>query len=119
MSDYSTPNLPSRSFDKTAQFYTVLGFVEIYRDKHWMIMKRGDVTLEFFPHPDLDPQTSWFSCCLRLDDLDAFFRLCKAVGLPQVTTGQPRIHAPKAESWGGTMGAMIDLDGTLIRLIQN
>ena len=26
--------------------------------------------LEFFPHPELDPLTSWFSCCLRLDDLD-------------------------------------------------
>jgi hypothetical protein len=37
-----------------------------------MILKCDDLTLEFFPHPALDPLTSWFSCCLRLDDLDSF-----------------------------------------------
>ncbi len=119
MSDYSTPNLPSRRFDKTVQFYAALGFEEVYRDKNWMILRRSEITLEFFPHPDLDPFTSWFSCCLRLDDLDAFYAICKAAGLPEANTGHPRLHAPKDEAWGGRMGAMIDNDGTLVRLIQN
>ncbi len=119
MADHATPNLPSRSFDATSRFYSALGFVEGWRDDGWMILKRGSVTLEFFPHPELNPKTSWFGCCLRLDDLDGFFAVCKAAGVPEGSTGQPRVHAPKLESSGMRIGALIDPDGTLIRLIQN
>ncbi len=119
MSDHATPNLPSRDFAVTADFYAALGFAQTWRDAGWMILKRGDLTLEFFPHPDLDPQTSWFSCCLRLDDLDTFYASCMAAGLPEAKSGHPRLHAPKLEAWGGRVGALIDADGTLVRLIQN
>jgi len=119
MSDVATPNLPSRDFEKTSQFYTALGFRESWRDKGWMILKRGDLTLEFFPYPDLDPLSSSFGSCLRLDDLDAFYATCKDAGLPETRTGQPRLHPPRVEPWGGRVGALIDLDGTLVRLIQN
>jgi hypothetical protein len=108
MTDAATPNLPSRNFDVTADFYARLGFEPSWRDAGWMILKRGALTLEFFPHPDLDPATSWFSCCLRLDDLDGFYAV-----------GWPRLHAPKLEPWGGRVGALIDPDCTLVRLIQN
>jgi hypothetical protein len=119
MSDLSTPNLPSRDFDVTAKFYGALGFEAGWRDSGWMIMRRGAITLEFFPHPGLDPWTSWFSCCLRLDDLDSFYAACKLAGIPESNNGQPRLHPPKFEEWGGRVGALIDPDGTLIRLIQN
>ena len=84
-----------------------------------MILKRGDVTLEFFPHPDVDPLTSWFSCCLRFDNLEGFHAVCKSTGLAEASKGQPRLYPPRVESWGGKMAAMIDPDGTLLRLIQN
>jgi uncharacterized glyoxalase superfamily protein PhnB len=84
-----------------------------------MILNRGDLTLEFFPHPGLDPLTSWFSCCFRLDDLDAFYAICKQAGIPEGCKVQPRIHPPKLEPWGRRMGAFVDPDGTLVRLIQN
>jgi catechol 2,3-dioxygenase-like lactoylglutathione lyase family enzyme len=119
MSDFSTPNLPSRDFKATAAFYAALGFETGWHDSGWMILKRGAVTLEFFEHPELDPKTSWFSCCLRLDDLDSFYAVCKSAGIPERNTGHPRLHAPKLEDWGGKAGALIDPDGTLIRLIQN
>lgn len=119
MSDAATPNLPSRDFENTLRFYSTLGFAETWRDKGWMILKRGSLTLEFFPHPGLDPLASWFSCCLRLDDLDAFYAICKDAGIPEGCKGQPRLHAPKVESWGGRIGAFVDPDGTLVRLIQN
>jgi len=119
MTDIATPNLPSRNFEKTSQFYAVLGFRESWRDKGWMILKRGDLTLEFFPYPDLDPLTSSFGSCLRLDDLDSFYAICKAAGLLEMHKGQPRLHPPRVEPWGGRVGALIDLDGTLVRLIQN
>ncbi|HEV2747385.1 MAG TPA: bleomycin resistance protein [Allosphingosinicella sp.] len=119
MTDHATPNLPSRDFAATSRFYAALGFTEGWRDEGWMILSRGKLTLEFFPHPALDPLTSWFSCCLRLDDLDGFYALCRNAGLPEDRVGQPRLHPPKREAWGGRIGALIDVDGTLVRLIQN
>lgn len=119
MSSYSTPNLPSRSFEETSRFYAQLGFDERWRDEGWMILKRGDITLEFFHHPKLDPPTSWFSCCMRLDDLDAFYAVCKSAGLLETRSGFPRLHPPRTEPWGGTVGHLVDIDGTLLRLIQN
>ena len=119
MIDASTPNLPSRDFEKTSRFYSLLGFTESCRDKGWMILKRSTLTLEFFPHPDLDPLASWFSCCLRLDDLDAFYAVCKQAGIPEGCQGQPRLPPPEDQPSGLRMGAFVDPDGTLVRMIQN
>jgi uncharacterized glyoxalase superfamily protein PhnB len=84
-----------------------------------MILRRGSLTLEFFPYADLDPLASSFGSCLRLDDLDAFYAVCKAAGLDETSKGHPRLHPPQVEWWGGRVGALIDPDGTLLRLIQN
>jgi len=115
--DRATPNLPSRDFQKTTDFYSALGFADGFRDAGWMILTRGDITLEFFPHPELDPATSWFSCCLRVDDFDEFYAECRAAGVPE-GRGLPRLHPPKMEG-DLRIGALIDPDGTLVRLIQN
>ena len=117
--DRATPNLPSRDFDTTSRFFAALGFVETWRDSGWMILRRGELQLEFFPFPDLDPATSSFGSCLRVDDLDALYAACQAAGVPEQRTGWPRLHPPKAEPWGGRVAALIDPDGTLFRLIQN
>ncbi len=117
--DHATPNLPSRDFAATAEFYERLGFVEGWRDKGWMIHKRGTLTLEFFPFPDLDPLRSSFSCCLRLDDLAEFYGTCRDAGIGEASTGHPRLHPPRREASGLTIAYLIDLDGTLLRLIQN
>jgi len=117
--DHATPNLPSKDFEITSAFYARLGFQSVYRDAGWMILKRREIVLEFFPHPELDPLASWFSCCLRLDDLTGFYAQCKAAEIPEADKGFPRLHAPKAQAWRGTMAAMIDADGSLLRLIQN
>jgi predicted enzyme related to lactoylglutathione lyase len=120
MSDMATSNLPSRDFEKASQFYGALGFSETWRDGGWKTLKHGDLTLGVLPpHPGLDPLTSWFSCCLRLDELDAFYAVCIKAGLPEGCTGQPRLHPPKIEPWGGCIGAVVDPNGKLIRLIQN
>ena len=118
MPDIATPNLPSRDFETTSRFYGQLGFTEGWRDDGWMILKRGDLTLEFFPFPDLDPATSSFSCCFRMDDIGSFFTIVTSAGVPETTFGWPRTHRPRREAWGGTVGALIDPDGTLIRLVQ-
>lgn len=33
--------------------------------------------------------------------------------------GDLRLHPPREEDWGGRVGALIDPDGTLLRLVQN
>jgi catechol 2,3-dioxygenase-like lactoylglutathione lyase family enzyme len=119
MADHTTPNLPSRNFGATSAFYAALGFEEGWRDDSWMILKRGELALEFFPFPDLDPYESSFGACLRLDELDAFVAACKDAGIPEKHTGFPRLHAPKTQPWGARMGELLDPDGTLLHLIQN
>ncbi len=118
MTDTATPNLPSRDFDATLQFYRSLGFEPTWRDAGWMILRNGGMVLEFFPHPQLDPATSWFSCCFRLGDVDAFIRALADAGIPETSSGWPRFHRPVPQAWGGRVGALIDLDGSLIRLVQ-
>ena len=118
MVDRATPNLPSRDFEVTARFYGQFGFTESWRDAGWMILVRGGLILEFFSYPDLDPATSSFGSCLRLDDIETFYADLVAAGLPEKTTGWPRLHRPKREAWGGLVGALIDPDGSLLRLIQ-
>jgi hypothetical protein len=119
MADRATPNLPSRDFAVTSDFYATLGFVEQFRDAGWMILARGDLVLEFFPYPDLDPAGSSFGSCLRLDDLDTFYDACVAAGVAETDRGWPRLHAPKVEDSGLRIGALVDPDCSLLRLIAN
>lgn len=116
--DLATPNLPSRDFATTAAFYAALGFAETWRDDSWMILERGSLKLEFFPYPDLDPTTSGYGSCLRLDDVDAFYAAAKAAGIAEQATGFPRLMPPRPQH-GLRIGALLDPDGSLLRLIQN
>lgn len=117
--DHATPNLPARSFDAAASFYAKLGFEAAYHSEQWMILERGSLKIEFFPYPDLDPSTSSFSCCLRLDTLDPFVGQCQAAGIPETTTGWPRLHQPRVEASGLRIAYLVDPDGTLLRLVEN
>ena len=84
-----------------------------------MILRRGGLTLEFFLYPDLDPLESAFSCCLRLYELVRFYSACKAAGLLEKPSGYPRLNPPRVERSGLRIAYMVDLDGSLIRMIQN
>lgn len=116
--DLATPNLPSRDFDVTERFYAALGFERGWRDGGWMILRRGSMTLEFFLWPDFDPDTSSFGSCLRFDSVAPFVEVVIAAGVPERSTGRPRVQRPKQEPWGGLVGALIDPDGSLLRLIE-
>jgi len=119
MVDHATPNLPSRSLAATATFYSALGFTVMFRDSGWLILSRGHLILEFFPYPNLDPATSSFGSCLRLDDLDDFYTECQRAGIPETSVGWPRIEPPRHEAAGLRIGALLDPDGSLLRLIHN
>jgi catechol 2,3-dioxygenase-like lactoylglutathione lyase family enzyme len=117
MSDRATPNLPSRDLARTEAFYTGLGFVTGFKDEGWLIMNRGPLSLEFFPLPRRDPNCMWFSCCLRMDDAKAFYADCVRADVPEREEGLPRLRPIEMQDWGGRLGALVDPDGNLIRLI--
>ena len=119
MTDLATPNLPSPDFEATSRFYAGLGFSQSWRDNNWMILTRGELMLEFFPYEGLDPYTSSFSCCLRLDDLDSFYAVCRAAGVPEARTGIPRLVPARVEASGMRIAYLVDPHGTLLRLVQN
>jgi catechol 2,3-dioxygenase-like lactoylglutathione lyase family enzyme len=116
MTDRITTNLPARNFDDTAAFYARLGFEIEYRDDAWMILSRGPLELEFFPDPDIAPDRSSFSACVRVADLDRLYTDWSAVGLPGA--GIPRLQGPP---WTIVdelrMFAVIDPNGSLLRCL--
>lgn len=121
MTDRITANLPSRDFGVTETFYARLGFERAYRDDGWMILTRGAMQVEFFAHPSLDPAASWFSACLRVDDMPGLHAAWLALGLAQDAPTLPRIGV-KIADFGGHVPRMFflhDPDGSLWRVIQN
>lgn len=111
-----TANLPARSFDETATFYGALGFVVAFRDQNWMILCRGELEIEFFPHPELDPSTSWFSACVRVADADRLHAEWSSARLP--ASGIPRLTGPADGAHGLKMFALVDPNGSLLRCMS-
>jgi catechol 2,3-dioxygenase-like lactoylglutathione lyase family enzyme len=119
MNDRAVPNLPSRDFDTTIAFYGGLGFEPAYRDAGWLILRRGELQLEFFPFAALVPEESSFMCSIRVDDLDGLYRQIRDSGVTEAFTGRPRLHPVRVQSWGQRAGFLIDPDGTQLQLIEN
>lgn len=119
MIDRITANLPAISTDLTAAFYERLGFTVGFKDDGWLIVNRGALELEFFAHPDLNPRESWFSACIRVDDLDKLFAEFKDAGLPYDCFSIPRLTSPVIEDHGMRIFALVDLNGSLLRCIDN
>lgn len=112
-----TANLPSRDFDRTAAFYESLGFNVAFRNGEWMILRSGPLEIEFFPMK-IDPKESWFSACIRVDDLDALYETYSNAGLPGSTSSIPRLTSPTLVG-GLRMFALVDPDGSLLRCMEN
>lgn len=119
MTDHAVPNLPSRDFDVTIAFYGQFGFVTAYRGDGWLILRRGELVLEFFEFPDLVPEKSDAMCSVRVDDVDELYRQISATGVVEKTVGRPRLHPVRDQPWGQRAGFLIDPDGTQLNLIEN
>jgi len=118
--DRITANLPSRDFDVTEAFYARLGFIRQWRDETWMILTRGPFEIEFFPHPDLEPEQSWFSACLRARDFLGLHEEWRGLGLAESGETLPRISA-RITDFGGDVPRMFflhDPDGSLWRVME-
>ncbi|MFB2557255.1 bleomycin resistance protein [Herbiconiux liangxiaofengii] len=119
MVDHATPNLPSRDFEATIAFYGSFGFEPAYSYVDWLILRRGELELEFFPFLELVPAESSFMCSLRVDDVDALYAHIREAGVEEKSTGCPRLHPVRAQQWGRRAGFLVDLDGTQLHLIEN
>lgn len=117
--DRITANLPSRDFAATEAFYARLGFDCTYRSGEWMILERGPLEVEFFPWPDLDPYASAASACVRVDDLDALHAAWSSLGLSRDPRQIPRLTAIEKRPDVPRMFALLDGDGSLLRVLQN
>lgn len=117
--DRITANLPSRDFARTERFCAALGFETEFKDDGWMILRRASLELEFFPHPDCDPRSSWFSACVRVDDADALHEAWRGAGLPSDPRAIPRLTGFVRHPGAPRMFALVDEDGSLLRCIDN
>ena len=113
MRERITANLPVHDLGAAEAFYASLGFETAFRDAGWMILRRGPLELELFPHTGLDPLTSAASACVRVADARLLHREWSAAGLPSV--GVPRLTEPQDEGFGWLVFALVDPDGNLLR----
>lgn len=119
MADRAVPNLPSRDFSVTAEFYGRFGFVQTYRDESWLVLRRATIQLEFFPHPELDPRASSFMCSIRVTDVDELYSAIHAAGVSEESTTLPRLTPISRRHWGQRVGYLNDPDGTQLHLIED
>jgi catechol 2,3-dioxygenase-like lactoylglutathione lyase family enzyme len=117
MTDRAVPNLPSRDLGATATFYGAFGFRELHRDDNWLVLRRGDLQLEFFGKDDLNPRGHDFGCCLCVADLRSLYEAVCAAGVPHSRSGRPSVRPIAVQPWGQEMSTLLDPDGNLVRMI--
>jgi catechol 2,3-dioxygenase-like lactoylglutathione lyase family enzyme len=111
------PILPARDFEATARFYEALGFTVVSQYQPpdaYLILRRGEVELHFFPYADLDPAASYAGCYIRTPDVETWFAAAQRAGLPQA--GIPRLVPLADRSWGMREFAVVDPNGSLLRI---
>ena len=112
-------NLPSRDLDKTQAFYEALGFSVGFKDDGWMIMRRGELELEFFRSPSWTrvravsqracAWTIWMRCS----------RTSRKPACPTIAGPCPAWMSRSSCRLGLRMFHVVDLDGSLLRCIDN
>jgi len=88
VSESAVPILPSRDLRETLAFYERLGFENSgapWEEWDYLIVRRGEIWLHFFPWPDVDPLTTSAMCYLYVEDADAVHRQAVAAGGISVT----------------------------------
>ena len=110
------PILPCRDVPAAEAFWLRLGFVTVYLDEDYLLMKREGAEVHFWRNPALDPARNDAGAYLRPSDVDALDAQWGALGLPGA--GVPRLERAEDKPWGMRELALVDPDGNLIRAGQ-
>lgn len=113
--DRLVANLPAIDFVETKHFYALLGFKCVYDSANWMILKNGNLQVEFFLHPELDPTQSWHSACIRVHDLDGLYQHYKILAWNDFPNARMTAIEQNTEI---RLFNIIDPNGSLLRCIQ-
>jgi catechol 2,3-dioxygenase-like lactoylglutathione lyase family enzyme len=111
------PILPARDLDATTAFYAALGFLVAFAPtaaERYLILRGHGIELHFFEYPELEPARSYAGAYVRLTEIDALHTLFTRAALP--SNGIPRLLPPEDKPWGMREFALIDRDGSLIRV---
>ena len=119
MTDRITANLPSRDFDETEAFYKGLGFERLYRGEGWMILGLDGMELDFFPHPEINPDESWFSASMRLKSIDAAYEKWRALSVFETGSNRPRLDPIVQMEGAPRMFFIHDPSGSLWRVMES
>src|SRR5690349_13774691 len=116
--DIAIPILPSRSLHKTIEFFGRLGFDGdiLGAANDYAILTRGDLELHFFLHTELRPAESFAGCYIRVADVESLYQAFALAQLPRI--GIPRMDAIENKPWGMREFAVVDDDGSLLRIGQ-
>lgn len=126
--EITVPLLPCRSIDEIEDFYRILGFERTYRqDKPYPCvgLRREDFNLQFFGLDGFDPETSYGSCVVLVEDTmalyEAFAAGMRAVHGKVLVSGLPRMTRPrKRKNVGNISGfSIVDPGGNWIRIFHN
>lgn len=90
------------------------GFTVAWKDSSWLILERSGIRLECFA-ARVDPANSWHSASIRTLALDGLYADFSKAGLP--AAGIPRLEPPRPIAPDLRMAALVDPDGSLIRIL--
>ncbi|UKJ65807.1 hypothetical protein H1Q78_06960 [Cellulosimicrobium cellulans] len=121
------PALPCRDIDELRDFWTALGFDVTYRQLRpnpYLAVRRGGVDIHYFGLDGLEPQDSYSTCIVVVEDTEPVFEAF-AAGLRArygrlPLTGFPRITRPRRRAnAGGTTGfSLVDPAGNWVRVMR-
>ncbi|QPC84165.1 hypothetical protein G4Y79_07275 [Phototrophicus methaneseepsis] len=124
--EVTIPALPCASISETLVFYTALGFEITYQQERpntYGCVKRGEIDLHFFSMKGYEPENSYSTCLVLVEDADALHDVFKT-GLRQQygkvpRAGIPRLTRPSNNNVAGERRFnVIDPGGNWIRFIQ-
>lgn len=125
MAETMIPLLPCHELDETLDFYKAVGFDVTFYQKSpnaFAVVRRDAMELQFFRLKGYDPQTSYSTCYVVTDRVDALHEAFRA-GLKQTlgripTRGLPRIGTVRDMSYGVRQFLMSDPAGNCVRIGQ-